>query len=423
MLPESDGIQVEILEKAIPVLFGKSRYKVLHGGRGSAKSWSVARYLLARAYTEGIRWLCAREFQSSMKESVHFLLDSQIQMMGLGSEFEVQRDQIIGPNNSLFAFAGLHDKGLDSLKSYEGFDGCWIEEGQSISRRSLQILKPTIRKAGSEIIITLNPENEDDPVYQDFILKPPPNASVIEVNWHDNPWFNDVLDEERRQDYERDPELAAWIWGGQCRTISDKQVLRGKIEVRPFAPTELWDGPYQGIDFGFGTDPVCLIRCWIWEGCLYIQREAYGVHCEIEDHPALFDSIEGAREFVTRADNSRPEMISYLRRNGYSRVVACQKWAGCVEDRVSYLRSFHRIIIDPSCKNIIQEGKSWSWKTNKAGDILNVLMPGHDHGWDAVGYAVEPHILGYKKKHADDVEQEEFPGMSQLGIGGHGWLR
>jgi phage terminase large subunit len=252
----------------------------------------------------------------------------------------------------------------------------------------------------------MNPENEEDPMFQDYILRPPDNAIIRKVNWYDNPWFNDVLAEEKRLDYERDPDNAAWIWGGECRKISDKQVLRGKCETKPFTPRpDVWDGPYQGIDFGFGQDPVCLIRCWIWEGDLYIEYEAYGDHCEIEEHPALFDSIEKAREFVTRADCSRPEMISYLKRNGYGRVQACQKWPGCVEDRITYLKSFHRIYIHPRCPRIEKEGKRWSWKTNKAGDILNVLIPGNDHGWDAVGYALEPHIKGLNKKEQKPVVQ------------------
>lgn len=391
-------INIEIAP-ALDFLFQKSRYKVPYGGRGSAKSWSIARALLAKSLQFQTRWLCAREYQASIRESVHFLLSSQIEMLGLGSVFDVQRDQILGPHGSQFAFCGLHDKSLDSLKSYEGFDGCWIEEGQSVSRRSLQFLKPTIRKEGSEIWISMNPENEDDAVWQDFIVDPPTNAIVRKVNWYDNPWFNDILETEKNTDYDRDPDAADWIWGGNCRKNSDRLVLRGKCSVKPFTPKpDLWDGPYQGIDFGFGQDPVCIVRVWIWEGDLYIESEAYGDHCEIEDHTSLFDSIPKAREYVSRADCSRPEMISYLRRNGYNRVTACQKWPGCVEDRITYLRSFNHIYVNPSCKRIEKESKLWSWKTNKAGDILNVLMPGNDHGWDAVGYALEPMIKGSQKK-------------------------
>lgn len=409
------SVDVQIPEKLLFLLTEQARYKVPYGGRGSAKSWSVARALVARAMMRRTRWLCAREYQTSIKESVHYLIQSQIEALCLGSRFRVMENEIRGPNGSLFVYAGLHDKSLDSLKSYEDFDGAWIEEGQSISRRSLQFLKPTIRKDGSEIWITMNPENEEDPAYDDFVTHAPANAIVQKVNWYDNPWFNDVLKAEKDHDYERDPDAADWIWGGNCRKVSDKQVLRGKCEVKPFEPKPgLWDGPYQGQDFGYGQDPMAFVRCWIWEGDLYIEYEAYGDHCEIEDHPALMDALPNAREFVTRADNSRPEMVSYLRRNGYGRVQACRKWPGCVEDRITYLRSFHRIYIHPRCPRIEKEGKLWSWKTDKAGDILNVLLPGNDHGWDAVGYALEPLILGHLQKGKEPkVSAEPLPIVSR----------
>ena len=389
------------------------RYKIAHGGRGSAKSWSVARLLIARAMKLQTRWLCTREFQSSIRESVHHLLSDQIEMLGYGSEFDIQRDCIKHKTNgSEFSFKGLHDESLDSLKSYEGYDGAWIEEGQSISRRSIQFLDPTIRKAGSEIWVTMNPENDDDAIWTDFVKNPPSNAIIEQVNWYDNPWFNDVLRAIKDKDYARDPDAAAWIWGGQIRAVSDKQVLRGKCETMPFEPNPLlWDGPYFGIDWGYGDDPVALIRFWLWQDCLYIEYEAYGTHCEIEDHIALFDTVPGARENVVRADNSRPEMVSHIRRNGYSRILSGKKWPGCVEARVSWLKSFHRIYIHPRCPRIALEGKLWSWKVNKLGEVIrpNILVPGNDHGWDAVGYGGEAHVLGRIKHTPKEPPEDKDP--------------
>lgn len=403
-------INIALPEKLMLFLAEKARYKVAHGGRGSAKSVSAGRSLITRCMQRQTRWLCAREFQSSIRESVHSLLEGEINELGLGSYFEIMQNEIRGPNGSLIVYTGLHDKSLDSLKSYYGFDGCWLEEGQSASKRSLQYLDPTIRKEGSEIWITMNPENEDDTVYKEFILNNHPDSIVRQVNWYDNPWFPEVLRKQKDHAYATDPDNADWIWGGNIRRISDKQVLKGKIEKRPFEPNkETWDGPYQGIDFGFAQDPVAMVRCWIWEGDLYIEHEAYAEQCEIEDHVALFDSIPNAREFVSRADNSRPEMISYLKRNGYNRVTSCDKWPGCVMDRVTYIKSFHRIIIHPRCKRIDQEGKLWSWKVNRAGDILNELQPGNDHGWDAVGYALEPLIKGRNKSNLIPIDTTPLP--------------
>jgi phage terminase large subunit len=396
----------EALEFLLPSMPGKfvsegegKRTLAAYGGRGSGKSHSAGRGVLARCCIRPTRWLNAREFQSSIRESTHQLYCTLIEQLGLGSEFEIQRDQILGPHGSVLSYVGLHDKSLDNLKSYEGYDGCLVEEAQSITKRSLQFLKPTIRKDGSQMIYLFNPESETDPIYEELVANPPPNAIVRKVNWYDNPWFNSILMDEMKLDYERDPDAADWIWGGNCRKNSDKLVLRGKCEMKPFTPDPvLWDGPYHGLDFGYAADPMHATRCWIWEGDLYIEQEAFAENLEIEDHPSILDSITDARDQVMRCDNARPEMVSFIRRQGFKRAMSCKKWPGYVEDRIDFLRSFHKIIIHPNCPHIDMQRKLWSWKVDKAGNVLNVLMPGNDHGWDAVVYSLEPHILGYKKK-------------------------
>jgi phage terminase large subunit len=200
-------------------LFEPHRYKVLHGGRGGAKSWGVARYLLIDGATRPQRFLCTREVQKSIKESVHKLLSDQIQKLGLGSFYEVQQAVIKGINGTEFVFAGLSDQTAESIKSFEGVDKAWVEEAQAVSKRSWDILIPTIRKDGSEIIVTLNPELDTDPTYVRMIENPPPDSVVVQINYHDNPWFPDVLRKERehalasmsKADYEN-------IWEGKCRS-------------------------------------------------------------------------------------------------------------------------------------------------------------------------------------------------------------
>lgn len=200
-------------------LFKPHRYKVARGGRGSGKSWGFARALLAIGASRPLRVLCAREVQESIKESVHRLLKDQIEALGLGSHYQVLETEIRGKNGSLFVFAGLLQHTVTSIKSYEGFDVCWVEEAQNVSARSWSILIPTIRKDGSEIWVTFNPELDTDETYVRFVENTPPDTLLVEMNWRDNPWFNAVLNAERKhakdtltkEDYDN-------IWEGKCRS-------------------------------------------------------------------------------------------------------------------------------------------------------------------------------------------------------------
>lgn len=198
-------------------LFEPARYKVAYGGRGSAKSWSVARALLLQATTQPLRVLCTREVQQSIKQSVHKLLSDQIQALGLGHFFEVLETEIRGINGSEFAFAGLASHTVDSIKSFEGVDRVWVEEGQAVSKRSWDVLIPTIRKPGSEIWITFNPELETDETYQRFVVTPPPGTVVASVNYCDNPWFPPELETERLHCKLTDPKGYDNIWEGKCK--------------------------------------------------------------------------------------------------------------------------------------------------------------------------------------------------------------
>lgn len=192
-----------------------ARYKVAYGGRGSAKSWTVARLLVIRALQQPIRVLCARETQKSITESVHKLIKDQIDMMGLADLFTVTENKISSINGSEFTFAGIRQQGITNLKSYEGVDVCWCEEAQVITKRSWDVLIPTIRKPGSEIWITFNPELDTDETYQRFVLTPPEDAVIVKVNYSENPWFPDELDKEREQWLKRDPEGYKTVWLGE----------------------------------------------------------------------------------------------------------------------------------------------------------------------------------------------------------------
>lgn len=211
-------------------LFEPARYKVLYGGRGGAKSWGVARALLIQAAAAPLRVLCAREFQSSIVESVHHLLQSQIGIIGLGDFYEVQNSVIRGANGSEFIFAGLRNN-VTKIKSFEGIDRVWVEEAQTVSRSSWETLIPTIRREGSEIWVTYNPELESDETHQRFVIAPPTGAVVMKINWDDNPWFPDTLRREKDELKSRDPDAYQNIWEGHCRVALDGAVYAKELRL------------------------------------------------------------------------------------------------------------------------------------------------------------------------------------------------
>jgi len=224
---------VEIPEKIGKCLLTPKRYKVLYGGRGSAKSWSVARVLLLLAGSRKLLIVCAREIQKSIEQSVHRLLRDQISAMGMGSFYEIQETKIINKlTGSEFIFVGLRHN-VQNIKSLEGADIVWVEEAQSVSGSSLDVLIPTVRREGSEIWFTFNPDLDEDAVYDRFVLNPPDNASVVRVNWSDNPWFPDVLDEERRALKVRSQDSYMHVWEGHT-----KKALEGAIFAQELIEAE-----------------------------------------------------------------------------------------------------------------------------------------------------------------------------------------
>ena len=232
-------------------LFAPARYKAVRGGRGSGKSWGFARALLIMAAQRPLRVLCTREIQKSIQQSVHQLLRDQIEALGLQGQYEVLQTEIRGKNGSQFFFSGLSDETAESLKSFEGVDVCWCEEAQAISRRSWDILIPTIRKNGSEIWVSFNPQLESDETYRRFVTSPPPDCVSIEMNHSDNRRFPAVLEAERQHaEATMKREEYAHIWEGQCKPAVDgaiyfDQMAKANLSHVPHDPLlkthAVWD--------------------------------------------------------------------------------------------------------------------------------------------------------------------------------------
>ncbi len=212
-------------------LFDPHRYKVARGGRGSTKSWSFARAILLLGAYKTLRVLCTREVQKSIKDSVHKLLSDQIKLLALESLYAVTEVSIKGrKNNTEIIFSGLSDQTADSIKSFEGIDICWVEEAHVVSKKSWDILIPTIRKIGSEIWISYNPDLESDETHQRFTIHPPEDCINVLINWRDNPWWNAVLEAERVYCLKNDPDNYDNIWEGQCKPAVEGAIYFKQIQ-------------------------------------------------------------------------------------------------------------------------------------------------------------------------------------------------
>lgn len=370
---------------------GSVRYRVAYGGRGSAKSWQFARALLVHGLSQPLRILCAREWQSSIKDSVHRVLSDQIGLLGLDSLYRIQEATITGANGTEFIFKGLR-RDIAAIKSTEGISIAWVEEAEAVSDHSWQTLIPTIRKPGAEIWVTFNPALPSDATYRRFVESPPERSIVRRVSFLDNPWLPDVLKEEEQALLRTDPEAHAHVWGGEAWQRSDAQVLAGKWKVEDFEPASHWQGPWYGLDWGFSQDPTVIVRVWVADGRLYIEYDSGGVQLDSDQTERVIRSVPGAETHTIRADSARPETINEMSKRGL-RVEPAPKWHGSVEDGIAHLRSYETIIIHSRCKRAIQEARMWRYKLDKrTQEVLPALQDGSDHVFDATRYALSPLI-------------------------------
>lgn len=395
---QADQLQIAA---AFPVafqdLFRPARYKAFYGGRGKGVSWAFARALLIKAVEAPLRILCTRELQNSIKDSVHRLLSDQIILLGLRDMYTVTQSEIRSAMESTFIFEGLRYN-VEEIRSMEGIDICWVEQAEKMSDTSWKILAPTIRKPGSEIWVSWNPDQESDPTHQRLIVNTPPDTILRKVSYRDNPWFPEELQKEMEYDRRVDPEAAAWVWDGEFNKKNNAAVMHGKWRVDVFdTPTDA-DGPYQGADWGFSQDPTVLTRSWIKGKKLLIEYESYAVGCEIEDTPDLFDRIPMARNYKIRADSARPETVSHVKKKGF-RIEGVEKWKGSVEDGVAFLRSFEEIIIHERCVHTAQEARLYSHKVDRlTQDVQPEIVDKHNHCWDSIRYGLAPLIRISKSK-------------------------
>ena len=406
-------LQIKTPKWFVPLL-QPARYKGAWGGRGTGKSHAFAEYVIERTIMDKTDVVCIREVQRSLQQSVKKLLEAKIEALGVGHLFEVQKAEIRGSNGSLIIFQGLQDHTADSIKSLEGFDIAWVEEAQGLSLRSMELLRPTLRKPGSEFLFSWNPAKPTDPV--DVLLRgdmPPPGAIVVNVNWSDNPWFPKELRGEMEYDKRAaSPEKYAHIWLGAYQAVSDALVFKN-WRVEEFDTDESALFRY-GADWGFSIDPSVLVRCYLQGRRLYVDYEAYQVGCEIDRLPELFLQVPQAEKWPVTADSARPETIAYMKRHGFPRMAAAIKGAKSVEEGVAFLQGLE-IIVHPRCQHTIDELATYAYRLDKdTGKPIPILDDKNNHVMDSLRYACEGARRAGPKRDQHDFSVSAAQGMRSL---------
>lgn len=402
--------------RALAPLLEACRYKGAHGGRGGAKSHFFAGLLVEMALLRpGFRAVCVREVQRSLDQSVKRLIEDKIEGYELSQFFRVLQSHIETPGGGRFIFQGMQNHTAESIKSLEGYDVCWTEEAHTLSARSLELLRPTIRKEGSELWFSWNPGAPTDPV--DALLRsstPPPNSIVVETNWSDNPWFPDVLREEMEYDQAHNTDKYNHVWQGAYRLLTEQLIIKNwRIAETPEETDE--DVIRLGADWGFSVDPSILVRLFVRGRQIFITHEAYMVGCEVDHLPFLFGGtddeelntlnqeafetlppklkgtpgVPGARRWAIKADSAKPETISYLKRHGFPNIKGAKKGPGSIDEGIERLQSYE-IVIHPRCKRAAAEFGSYAYKVDKhTGEILPVPADKDNHFMDSTRYATE----------------------------------
>lgn len=313
----------------------------------------------------------------------------------LAAGYEIGENYIRGKNGTEFIFKGLRHN-MSSIKSMAQVDLCIIEEAEDTPEYSYVELEPTIRAEKSEIWVIWNPKKDGSPTDLRFKKNAPPRSVFAELNWRDNPWFDvGVLSEQRIYNQSTmEDAIYQHVWEGAYLKHSKAQIFTGKYTVKDFEPSNNWNGPYHGIDFGFSQDPSTAVKCWVYDHDLYVEYEGGKVGLELDDTAEYFSKkIPDIDKFTARADSARPESISYLRRHGMPRIEGVKKWPGSVEDGIAHIKSYKNVYIHSRCKETVEEFRNYSYKVDRlSGDILPTIVDDNNHYIDAIRYAINPLI-------------------------------
>jgi phage terminase large subunit len=437
--------------RALAPLLKPARYKGAYGGRGGAKSHFFAEQLILQCYASKKRAVCIREVQNSLKESVRQLLIDKIQKLHLGNFFEVLESEIRGANGSLIIFKGMQAYNAENIKSLEDFDIAWVEEAQTFSAKSLRLLRPTIRKEGSELWFSWNPRHDTDPVDQFFRGGSKlANAIVVCVNWFDNPWVPSVLLDEKDQDYASDPEMAEHVWGGGYEIITEgayyaRQVAAAEKEGRvgnfPHIPSlKVYTGWDLGIDDYTAIWFVQIVNPLKVRIIDYYESSGIGADDILKEALPEYtrDKAEAAAMMI---EIGRDEPFDY-QRHFLPHDIGQREWGAGAKTRVQTinelgmpLTTIHRGVAQNPTERInatrrllpicefhqskrvmlgLSRLRRYSRKLNQQlGTYLGPLKDGNDHGADALGeFAVNCGIFPAKPE--EKPKPKAQPGQAYL---------
>lgn len=388
---ETSQTIIEIPEEFERLLDRDWREAAVWGGRFSMKSHTVARVLLIRARMEKTRVLCAREFQNSISESSHQLLSDLIKLYNL-HDFQVTENAIINTvTGSDFIFKGLR-RNEQSIKSIEGIDIAWVEEAQTISKESIEVLTPTVRKPGSQIIYTYNRLLEDDPVHKRLVIEGRPNTLKINVNYDIAIKYGimpDVIFNEMEDDKVNRPSLYKHKWLGEPSSLERKVYKDWKfIEQLPHeARLERY-----GLDFGYTNDPTAIVAIYAYNGGFIIDEVAYQKGLSNKNIADIFNSLPKAPII---ADSAEPKSIDELRSFGLT-VLPVVKGKDSVMQGVQFVQR-QRITVTNRSYSIIEEFQKYLFEEDREGRVINKPIDMFNHAMDAIRYAFD----GFRPKEDD----------------------
>lgn len=358
------------------------REAAIYGGRYSLKSHTVARFLLIKARMQKTRIACFREYQNSIADSSHQLLKDLIEFYEL-SDFEVTNNSIVNKvNGSDFLFKGLHNN-EQSIKSIEGIDIAWVEEAQTISNKSLEVLTPTVRKDGSQIIYTYNRLVEEDPVHKRLVLEGRPNTLIIQVNY-DVAMKYDMMPEVIRLEMEDDkkhrPALYKHKWLGD--PYNQEQKIYKDWNIIEKIPHEA-RLERRGLDFGYTNDPTAIVDVYYYNGGYIFDEKCYAKG--MSNHQ-IAETLKSFEPVLTIADSAEPKSIDEIRSYGLN-ILGADKRAGSIRQGIQFIQG-HRISVTQSSTNLIKEYRNYLWRVDRDGKIINEPEGGLDHALDSVRYAM-----------------------------------
>lgn len=372
---------------------------MLHGGRASAKTATVIRYLLLEAMREKQLILCTREYQSSIETSTYAELRDFIYDNNLQNQFTVKFDKIIHKNGSEIIFKGLA-RDIMSIKSIAKIKICFVEEAETIKDKDWIVLIPTImRNQDAKIIIAFNPRDINSATYQRFITNfndlPKPSLN-ININYNDNPFLSKTMYDEISIMRKKNYGLFEHIYLGKLLDISEEVIFKDCFEIRTFEIDRWYHKIKYGIDFGFSQDPFAMVELYVIdENTIYIDKTIYKTHLLTKDILTQIGKVmPEAFKTLIYADSARPDTIAELKARGLN-IRPAKKNQGSIKSGIQFLQS-KKIIVNPNCTDMIVELYNYKFKKDKDGNILPDPVDSFNHLIDAIRYAFSEEIAKLK---------------------------